>query len=126
MGVRLHSKGLSSSGLLVWLHSNISIVGVGGEGVGSGAGLAHRMSLWLLRFLSLMVVVGVVVKVDWDEFGGEGAGTGAGAAHTELGVLSKLRLALLSSLLLLNTAFFANSHVGTASCNLLCFMGVIF
>ena len=125
MGVRLHSKGLSSNGLLVLLHSNISIVDVDGEGVGSGAGLAHRMSLWLIRFLSWVVFVGVVVKVDWDEFGGEGVGTSAGAAHTELGVLSKLRLALLSSLLLLNTAFFANSHVGTALCNLLCFLGVM-
>ena len=62
-----------------------------------------------------MVVVGVLVKVDWGEFGGEGVGSGAGAAHIELGALSKLRLALLSSLLLLNTAFFANSHVGTAA-----------
>ena len=124
MGVRLYSKGLSSNGLLVWLHSNISTVDVDGEGVSSGVGLAHRMSLWLIRFLSLMVVVGVVVKVD--EFGGEGVGTCAGADHTDLGVLSKLRLVLLSSLLLLNTVFFVNSHVGTASCNLLCFLGVMF
>ena len=33
----VYSKGLSSNGLLVWLHSNISIVDVDGEGVGSGA-----------------------------------------------------------------------------------------
>ena len=58
MGARLHSKGLSSNRLLVWLHSNMSIADVDGEGVGSGAGLAHRMTLWLLTFLSLMVVVG--------------------------------------------------------------------
>ena len=45
MGVRLHSKGLSSNRLLVWLHSDISIVDEDGEGVGNGAGLAHRMSL---------------------------------------------------------------------------------
>ena len=50
MGVRLYSKGMLSERLLVWLHSDISVVDVVGEGVGSGEVTPYQKSTRFLLF----------------------------------------------------------------------------